>query len=369
MNEVAATDLADLPPAASRAQSNVSASAYPQSLLDLPPGEARASLRAVQEILSSRLPSGQLAIYEAGGGSTSFLPLGMWNRAHVTVVDIDADQLRNNDYAQEKILGDIQTLRFKPNSFDLVVCYNVIEHLPDVLSALTGFFGSLKRGGLILIGAPNPKSLSGVVTRYTPHWFHVWFYRYVLGDTKAGLPGEAPFPTFFHPLVTPANLDAFAWDEFPAAAKDRRAPGRLSHDPEEALTMPAMVSRARATAGHRPAASLRADSASRICGSRHAAHASHPAPTLNETLNPDRAVRMGHSSKKSRFRHGRYAVGHAALNGFFAISANSPSMSMVNFSCCVRSALLPSASGVIRRVAPQPTRMAVRMEAGANADL
>jgi SAM-dependent methyltransferase len=212
MNEVAATDLADLPAAASRAQNNVSALPYPQSLLDLPPGEARASLRSVQEILSSRLPSGELAIYEAGGGSTSFLPLGMWNRAHVTVVDIDADQLRNNDYAQEKILGDIQTLRFKPNSFDLVVCYNVIEHLPDVLSALTGFFGSLKRGGLILIGAPNPKSLSGVVTRYTPHWFHVWFYRYVLGDTKAGLPGEAPFPTFFHPLVTPANLDAFAWD-------------------------------------------------------------------------------------------------------------------------------------------------------------
>jgi SAM-dependent methyltransferase len=212
MNEVATIDLAALQSANSRAQINASASAYPQSLLDLPPGEARASLRAVQETLSSQLPSGELAIYEAGGGSTSFLPLSMWNRAHVTAVDIDADQLRNNDYAQEKILGDIQTLRFKPNSFDLVVCYNVIEHLPDVHSALIGFCQSLKRGGLILIGAPNPNSMSGVVTRYTPHWFHVWFYRHVLGDEKAGLPGEAPFPTFFHPLVTPVNLDAFAAD-------------------------------------------------------------------------------------------------------------------------------------------------------------
>ena len=62
---------------------------------------------------SAKLPSGQLAIYEAGGGSTSFLPLGMWSRAHVTAVDIDANQIRNNDYAQEKILGDIQTYRLQ----------------------------------------------------------------------------------------------------------------------------------------------------------------------------------------------------------------------------------------------------------------
>ena len=138
---------------------------HPQSLLDLPPGEARESLLAVHGMLEARLPPNDLAIYEAGGGSTSFLPLSVLRRAHVTVVDIDENQIRNNDYAQEKILGDIQTYRFKPDSFDLVICYNVIEHLPDVEAALLGFCESLKRGGLILIGAPNPKSLSGVVTQ------------------------------------------------------------------------------------------------------------------------------------------------------------------------------------------------------------
>jgi SAM-dependent methyltransferase len=183
---------------------------HPQSLLDLPPGEARQSLLAVHDILGAMLQPTKLAIYEAGGGSTSFLPLEILGRSHVTVVDIDEDQIRNNDYAQEAILGDIQTYRFKPNSFDLVICYNVIEHLPDVEAALSGFCSSLKRGGLILIGAPNPKSLSGVVTKYSPHWFHVWFYRHVRGDKMAGQPGHAPFPTFFHPLVTLSNLEAFA---------------------------------------------------------------------------------------------------------------------------------------------------------------
>ena len=186
------------------------ATAHPQSLLDLPPGEARQSLLAVHGILGTELPSTKLAIYEAGGGSTSFLPLEVLERSHVTVVDIDEEQIRNNDYAQEAILGDIQTWRFKPGSFDLVICYNVIEHLPDVEAALKGFCEALKQGGLILIGAPNPKSLSGVVTKYSPHWFHVWFYRHVRGDRMAGQPGHAPFPTFFHPLVTLSNLEAFA---------------------------------------------------------------------------------------------------------------------------------------------------------------
>ena len=50
------------------------------------------------------------------------------------------------------------------------------------------------------------------------------------------------------------------------------------------------------------------------------------------------------------------------LNGFFANSVNSPSKSMVNFSCCVRS--LPN---VTREVTAQPTRSAVRMETGVHA--
>jgi SAM-dependent methyltransferase len=208
VNKTVTIDLARAVPADTAAAPLMPA--HPQSLLDLPAGEARDSLLAVHGILGTRLPAGKLAIYEAGGGSTSFLPLDVLRRAHVTVVDIDEEQIRNNDYAQQTILGDIQSWRFAPGSFDLVICYNVIEHVPDVEAALSGFCEALKQGGLILIGAPNPKSLSGVVTKFSPHWFHVWFYRHVRGDKKAGQPGQAPFPTHFHPLVTLSNLEAFA---------------------------------------------------------------------------------------------------------------------------------------------------------------
>ena len=204
------TALADVTADACAPAASPQTPVHPQSLLDLPPGEARQSLLTVHSILGIKLPPTGLAIYEAGGGSTSFLPLDVLRRAHVTVVDIDEDQIRNNDYAQQTILGDVQTYRFAPGSFDLVICYNVIEHLADVEAALSGFCESLKQGGLILIGAPNPRSLSGVVTKYSPHWFHVWCYRYVRGDKNAGRPGHAPFPTFFHPLVTLPKLEAFA---------------------------------------------------------------------------------------------------------------------------------------------------------------
>jgi SAM-dependent methyltransferase len=214
VSKTATIDLTHATPAEVTADLRVTAGAapieHPQALLELAPGEARDSLLAVHGILSTRLSPTRLRIYEAGGGSTSFLPLEVLRRAHVTVVDIDADQICNNDYAQETILGDVQVHRFAPDSFDLVICYNVIEHLPDVEAALLRFCESLKQGGLMFIGAPNPKSLSGVVTKYSPHWFHVWFYRYVRGEKRAGLPGEAPFPTFFHPLVTLSNLEAFA---------------------------------------------------------------------------------------------------------------------------------------------------------------
>ena len=153
MNKSATIDLATA--------TAIQAPALTQALLDLVAGEARDSLLAVHEVLRRELPRGQLAIYEAGGGSSSFLPLEVLRRSHVTVIDIDEDQIRNNDYAQEAILGDVQTWRFGPDTFDVVICYNVIEHLPDVEAALLNFRDALRPGGMILIGAPNPRSLSG----------------------------------------------------------------------------------------------------------------------------------------------------------------------------------------------------------------
>jgi len=166
------------------------------------------SLQAVRELLAERLPGDNIRIYEAGGGSASFIGADIRKRAEVTVLDIDATQLENNTYADKKILGDVQAFEFPASSFELIVCYNVIEHLDAPDRAFDLFFRALDPGGLLFIGAPNPSSFSGYITKMTPHWFHVWYYKYILGYKSAGQPGSVPFRTVYHPVVSPRVLIA-----------------------------------------------------------------------------------------------------------------------------------------------------------------
>lgn len=170
------------------------------------------SLSKVFALILDRIPANEARIYEAGGGSTSWLPSQIMDGTAVTVVDIDEGQLERNKYACTKILGDIQTHAFPEDSFDLAVCYNVVEHLTAPDAALRQFFQALAPGGLVFIGAPNPDSFSGWMTRITPHWFHVLFYRHILGYKNAGKIGHAPFPTVFHPVVSPMALLKYCRD-------------------------------------------------------------------------------------------------------------------------------------------------------------
>jgi len=173
---------------------------------------SKESLAKVFSLIQDRIPANKARIYEAGGGSVSWLPATIMSGTDVTVVDIDEGQLQRNKYAATKILGDIQTHAFPEGSFDLAVCYNVVEHLTAPDDAIRQFFHALVPGGLVFIGAPNPDSFSGWVTKMTPHWFHVLFYRHILGYKNAGHPGHAPFPTIFHPVVSPVALVKFCRD-------------------------------------------------------------------------------------------------------------------------------------------------------------
>jgi 2-polyprenyl-3-methyl-5-hydroxy-6-metoxy-1,4-benzoquinol methylase len=167
------------------------------------------ALSRVREFIIRRFSGRSIRIYEAGGGSLSILPLSSLTQPTITVVDIDETQLRNNRYAEVKILGDIQTYSFPPGSFELIVCNTVIEHLRQPDQAIKHFYEALAPGGLLFIGAPHPASLSGLVTKYSPHWFHVWFYKVALGRKNAGQPGQPPFRTVYHRIVHPHVLIDF----------------------------------------------------------------------------------------------------------------------------------------------------------------
>jgi SAM-dependent methyltransferase len=170
--------------------------------------ERATSLGEVGRLLKQHLGTRPISVYEAGGGSTSYISLDELNVTRITLVDLDPRQVARNDVAHETIVGDLQTIELPAESFDLVICYNVIEHLPRLPEALERLARVAKRRGLIVIGAPVPLSLNGLAARFTPHLVHVWICRYLLKWPDAGKPGCAPFPVAYHRLADPGALQA-----------------------------------------------------------------------------------------------------------------------------------------------------------------
>jgi ubiquinone/menaquinone biosynthesis C-methylase UbiE len=64
--------------------------------------------------------------------------------------------------------GDLHKLAHPDDSFDLIVCFEVIEHFEDPLVVLDELTRVLAPEGLLLISSPNP----GVYPEGNPHHFH-----------------------------------------------------------------------------------------------------------------------------------------------------------------------------------------------------
>lgn len=148
-----------------------------------------------------------ISILEAGGGSHSVLILKRFDITDITTLDISPEQLARNDYAHVKIEGDLETYRHE-QSYDLVIVYNVLEHLSRADKALAQLTEACSDNGVFVVGSPYEGSFSGMVTRFTPHWVHLAFRRHVMRQPNAGKPGFAPFPTHYHPLTEPERLRA-----------------------------------------------------------------------------------------------------------------------------------------------------------------
>jgi SAM-dependent methyltransferase len=166
----------------------------------------RAALRMA---VSALAPKGRAVhVLEAGGGDAThfdFLP-----EAEFTVVDLSPEQLARNAYATTKLQADLQTFRDYPARYDLVAANDVLEHLPYPDKALDILMAQVKPGGLMVLAGPDPKSFKGLITKFTPHRFHVWVYRRLAGYADAGKPGHVPFPAFLRWSVTPEALIARA---------------------------------------------------------------------------------------------------------------------------------------------------------------
>jgi len=140
-------------------------------------------------------------LLEAGCGSASYFNFAPTVRS--VGIDISAAQLERNTVLHEKIQGDLETYPLPRNQFDIVVCWDVIEHLSHPRKALLNMFEATKPGGFVILGFPNLASFKGLATKFTPFWFHKLSYAFMKYKST-------PFKTYLRFAILPGEVANFA---------------------------------------------------------------------------------------------------------------------------------------------------------------
>lgn len=161
-----------------------------------------AVLRTVQDRLDILLAGVErpVRILDAGCGKQMQIPVA--DQRYVFGIDISAEQVAKNPEVDEGVVGDLQSYPFEPGSFDAIVCWNVLEHVPDPRAALANFGRALRSPGALVLAGPHPHSFKGAVTKFTPLWVHQMAWRRLLVDE----PELERFPTHMSDAALPEQL-------------------------------------------------------------------------------------------------------------------------------------------------------------------
>lgn len=92
----------------------------------------------------------------AGHGAMSVLGIDFSSAA------VSAARASNEHPGVHFEVGDIQAIDCADSSFDLVVCCETIEHVPDPRTALRELARVLRPGGKLMLSTPNYASLTGL---------------------------------------------------------------------------------------------------------------------------------------------------------------------------------------------------------------
>lgn len=105
------------------------------------------TIRAIYGVTSST------RVLDIGAGYANYLA-----SAEVTALDISESALTMSPRAI-KVQGSAENLPFSDSAFDLVVCSQVLEHVPNWRAALLEMRRVLRSGGMLFLAVPNTFAL------------------------------------------------------------------------------------------------------------------------------------------------------------------------------------------------------------------
>ena len=109
------------------------------------------------------------SVLDAGSGFGQYVHFisGLGGDYSIKAIDIKDDEIENcrrffkdnNKVVFEK--ADLNNF-VEPEKYDLILCVDVLEHIPDDVGVMKNLFASLKKGGMLLISTPSDKGGSDV---------------------------------------------------------------------------------------------------------------------------------------------------------------------------------------------------------------
>ena len=129
------------------------------------------------------------------------------------VIGLDASQAgAHNPYLDSFSQLEGNRWPLEDGSADLVVCDNVLEHLPDPPAFFAEAHRVLRPGGVLCIRTPNRWNYIALLSRLIPNRSHAR----VLAKAKPGLGEQDVFPTLYRCNTVPAIQRAMARSGFDA---------------------------------------------------------------------------------------------------------------------------------------------------------
>ena len=150
----------------------------------------------------------RLRVLEAGCGSLSNIQLG--SNVHIVGLDVSAEALAKNTSIHERIEANLETSDLGESDYDLIVCWDVLEHLAEPTNVVKKFLAAVTPGGLVLLAFPNVLSLKGLVAKYTPLSFHLFVHRLIHGHRAGIAPGYEVCPTYLRYSIAPRSIAKLA---------------------------------------------------------------------------------------------------------------------------------------------------------------